>query len=140
MKKILMVALLLTTACRPEKPKPVDIEPGDICSSCKMAISQKRYAAEFIDREGTAVKFDDIGCMFRFVKARALKDSVEAWFVMDYRAQHWMPAENATYVRSAALPSPMGSGLIALENRAYAEEYSQKYRGKILTFEDLGKQ
>jgi copper chaperone NosL len=65
---------------------------------------------------------------------------VEAWFVVDYRTQRWLPAENATYVKSASLPSPMGSGLIALENRADAEEYSQKYRGRILTFGDLGKE
>jgi copper chaperone NosL len=91
-----MAAALLTTACEHEKPKPVDIEPGDMCSSCKMAISQKKYAAEFIDQDGRDVKFDDIGCMLRFVKERGLKDRVEAWFVMDYRAQHWLRAESAT--------------------------------------------
>jgi len=105
-----------------------------------MAISQKKYAAELVDHDGTAFKFDDIGCMFRFVKQRALKDKVEAWFVTDYRSQRWLPAENATYVKAAALPSPMGSGLIALANRADAEEYSQRYQGRILTFEDLERQ
>jgi len=135
-----MAALLLTTACGHEKPKAVDIEPGDMCSSCKMAISQKKYAAEFIDQDGKDLKFDDIGCMFRFVKERGLKDRVEAWFVMDYRSQHWLRAESATYVKSVSMPSPMGSGLIASENRVYAEECAKKYQGRILTFEDLAKE
>jgi len=127
----------MTTACTNEEPRPVDIDPGDICQSCKMAISQKKYAAEIVDKDGTVFKFDDVGCMFRFVRQRALKDKVEAWFVMDYRTQHWLQAENATYVRSESIPSPMGSGLIALESRADAEEYSQKVHGRILTFGEL---
>jgi len=102
-----------------------------------MAISQKKYAAEIVDKDGTAFKFDDLGCMFRFVRQRALKDTVEARFVTDYRSQRWLPAENATYVKSASLPSPMGSGLIALENRADAEEYSQRYHGRIVTLDEL---
>lgn len=135
-----MGALLLTTACAPEKPKPVDIDLGDMCQSCKMAISQKKYAAEFVDKDGAVFKFDDIGCMSRFVRQRGLEDKVEAWFVVDYRTQRWLQAENATYIKSASLPSPMGSGLIAVENRADAEEYAQKYQGQILTFGDLGKE
>jgi copper chaperone NosL len=135
-----MGALLLTTACAHEKPKPVDIDPGDMCQSCKMAISQKKYAAEFVDKDGAVFKFDDIGCMSRFVRHRGLEDKVEAWFVVDYRTQQWLQAENATYIKSASLPSPMGSGLIAVENRADAEEYAQKYQGQILTFGDLAKE
>lgn len=135
-----MGALLLTTACARETPKPVDIDPGDMCQSCKMAISQKKYAAEFVDKDGAVFKFDDIGCMSRFVRQRGLKDKVEAWFVVDYRTQHWLQAGNAMYVRSASIPSPMGSGLIALESRADAEEYSRKYHGQILAFDELGAQ
>jgi copper chaperone NosL len=69
-----------------------------------MAISQKKYAAELVDHDGTAFKFDDIGCMFRFVKQRALKDKVEAWFVTDYRSQRWLPAENATRRQRCRVP------------------------------------
>ena len=134
---MLVAPLLITVACTDEKPRPVDIDPGDMCQSCKMAISQKKYAAEIVDKDGTVFKFDDLGCMLRFVGQRARKDKVEAWFVMDYRTQHWLQAENATYVRSESIPSPMGSGLIALENRVDAEEYSQRYHGRIVTFDEL---
>ena len=78
--------------------------------------------------------------MTHYVRQRNLKDKVEAWFVVDYRTQNWLQAENATYVKSASIPSPMGSGLIAVENRADAEQYFQKYQGAILTFGDLWKE
>jgi len=139
-RRIFMGVLLLTTACAREKPKPVDIDPGDMCQSCKMAISQKKYAAELVDKDGAVFKFDDIGGMLRFVRQHSLNDKVVARFVVDYRTQHWLQAENATYIKSASLPSPMGSGLIALENRADVEEYSQKYQGDILAFGDLEKE
>ena len=132
-----MAVVLLTTACGQEKPKPVDIEPGDMCASCKMAISQKKYAAEFVDKEGTTFKFDDIGCMLRFVKVRGLEDRVEAYFVVDYGTQNWLDARSSAYVKSAALPSPMGSGLIAVKEKPQAEALAERYHGTILAFDDL---
>jgi len=126
-------------ACQSERPRPVDIEAGDMCSFCKMAISEKRYVAEFIDREGMVFKFDDIGCMVRFVNQRDLKDKIAVYFVTDYDNPNWLDAEHSSYVKSEAIPSPMASGLIAFKDRLRAEEFSRKYRGQVLTFDDLWK-
>ncbi|HWP48033.1 MAG TPA: nitrous oxide reductase accessory protein NosL [Candidatus Limnocylindrales bacterium] len=139
MKKILLILLLLIIliACQSQQLQPVDIEAGDMCSFCKMAISEKRYAAEFIDQDGTVFKFDDIGCMIRFIQERGLKDKIAVYFVTDYDNLKWLNAEPSSYVKSEAIPSPMASGLVAFKDRLKAEEFSRKYRGQILTFEDL---
>jgi len=108
-----------------------------MCASCKMAISQKKYAAEFVDKDGTAYKFDDIGCMLRFVKEHGVKGQVEAYFVGDYNTHSWLDARRATYVKSSALPSPMGSGLAAFKDRPEAEALAAKYQGRLLGFDDL---
>ena len=104
-----------------------------------MAISEKRYVAEFLDREGNAFKFDDIWCMLRYLEGQASRDKVQAYFVMDYNGQGWLEGVHAFYVKSPAFHSPMGSGLIALRDRAQAEDYSRKFKGQILTFDVLGR-
>jgi len=102
-----------------------------------MAISEKRYAAEFVDSEGQAFKFDDIGCMANFINARKNTTKVVAYFVMDFEERQWTKAEGAYYVRSAEVTAPMNGGLIAFKNPAKAQEAAAKYHGELIRFEDL---
>ncbi len=130
----------MSAACGTRPPRPVDIEAADVCAFCKMAISEKRFAAEVIDRDGTVFKLDDIGCMIRFIRERGLKDKVAAIFVSDYDDKSWLEAERASYVKSAEIQSPMASGLIALRNQSRAAEYCARYNGRLLTFDELQRQ
>lgn len=105
-----------------------------------MAISEKRYAAEFVDREGTVLKFDDIGCMLGFVGEQRGKEKGAAYFVTDYAGQGWIEAERAHYVKSEEIRSPMASGLAAFRDKAKAQETAGKFHGRMLTFGELWKQ
>jgi copper chaperone NosL len=104
-----------------------------------MAISQAAYAAEFVDKDGSVLKFDDIGCMVRYVREHDRKDAVAAFFVMDYNDKHWLAAQQATYVKSDRSPSPMASGLTAFREPAQAHDYAEKNKGQTLGFDDLWK-
>ncbi len=76
-EKVLIIALTAFAACRTGPPRPI-IEPSDMCSRCRMAISQNRYAAELVDRDGNVWKFDDIGCMVRYTRDHSLDRSCRA--------------------------------------------------------------
>ena len=91
---------------------PVDIEEGDMCSNCRMAISEKRYAAEIITAEETVLKFDDIGCMLRYQKTKGPIEAA-AIYVADSETKQWLTAGDAFFVRSATVKTPMGSGIVA---------------------------
>jgi copper chaperone NosL len=54
---------LSLAACGNAASEPVDLAEEDMCAFCKMAISERRYAAEFLNRDGDAFKFDDVGCL-----------------------------------------------------------------------------
>lgn len=110
-----------------------------MCARCKMAISEKRYAAEVIDRDGNALKFDDIGCMTSYVADRVLRDTAAALFVMDYESRQWLEAAAAHYVKSEEIRSPMASGWIALRERSKAEEFAVRFHGRTMSFDDLWK-
>ena len=101
-----------------------------------MAISEKQYAAELIDGEGQAFKFDDIGCMLNFMKKRSINASA-FFFVMDFDRRQWVKADSAYYVRSSELTTPMNGGIIAFTDQSKAQEAAAKYHGKFLSFKEL---
>jgi nitrous oxide reductase accessory protein NosL len=131
-----LAVVLAGTACETPSPQPVEIDAADICAQCKMAISERRYAAELADADGI-VKFDNVDCMVRYALARNLKEKATAWFVMDSNGKNWLDARQALLVRSASIPGPMGNGVLAERDHAAADELSRRFSGQILRFDDL---
>lgn len=133
----LICLLFLVANCQKQAIAPVALAPEDMCSYCKMAISEKQYAAELIDSDGQASKFDDIGCMANFIKTKKNTEKSVAYFVMDFNERQWIKAEDAYYVRSSELSTPMNGGLIAFKTEAKAQEAAAKFHGKLLRFKDI---
>lgn len=133
----LIVAVAVLASCQKQTVEPVALAPNDMCAYCKMAISEKRYAAEFMDSEGQTFKFDEIGCMINFIKEKKNATKVTTYFVMDFDERQWIKADDAHYVSSSELATPMSGGIIAFKNESKAEEAISKYHGKLIRFEDL---
>jgi len=133
----LICLLLIATGCGNRLPWPAEIDTSDMCAQCKMAISEKRYAAEMTDREGNVIKFDNIDCMVRYAAAHGLKDKAAAWFVMDSDGKEWLDAHQAFLVKSTSIPGPMGSGVLAVRDSAAADDLAHRFSGQVLRFEDL---
>ena len=102
-----------------------------------MAISEKRYAAEAVDGEGSAYKFDNAACMARFVREHGLQSRVAAYYIADYRTRAWLDARRASYAKSAEIPSPMASGIAAFSDEAEAQRFAAARRGQTIAFEAL---
>jgi copper chaperone NosL len=132
-----IVGVAVFANCQKRTVEPVAIAPEDMCSYCKMAISEKQYAAELIDGEGQPSKFDDIGCLLNFIKKRSVSVSAASFFVMDFDQRQWIKAESAYYVRSSELTTPMNGAIIAFKNQSTAQEAAGKYHGKLLRFKEL---
>ena len=104
-----------------------------------MAISEKRCAAEFIDKEGTPFKFDEIGCMRRYISELQVKATVAATFVADFETKEWVRAEDAHYVHSEEFKTPMGGGILAFKDRSGAESALAVHHGELMRFAELFK-
>jgi len=133
----LICLLFLIANCQKQAVTPVALAPEDMCSYCKMAISEKQYAAELVDSDGQAFKFDDIGCMANFIRTKKNTAKPVAYFVMDFNERQWIKAEDASYVRSSELRTPMNGGLIAFKTEAKAQEAATKFHGKLLRFKEI---
>jgi copper chaperone NosL len=128
------VLLLVSMACQADQ-RPQAIEPHDVCASCRMAISQPQYAAQVVDKDGNAYKFDDIGCMQRYLRDHNLPQ--RRVYVMDYANQQWLSAESAVFVKSDAIESPMASGMAAFREQSAAQQFLKNSSGQMMAFSEL---
>lgn len=114
MKSSIPVVFLIMAAvagCSKSAVKPVDIFPEDMCSHCRMSVSNQAFAAEIITENGEALKFDDIGCMEEFTR-NSHDIKMAGAFVKDYETKEWLQLEKSTIVVTG-IATPMGSGKIA---------------------------
>lgn len=132
-----IIGVAVFANCQKRKVEPVALAPEDMCSHCKMAISEKQYAAELIDSDGQAFKFDDIGCLVNFIKKGSINLTGASLFVMDFNQRQWVNADNAYYVRSSEITTPMNGGIVAFKEQAKAQEAAGKYHGKLLRLKEL---
>jgi len=133
MKLALLIVFILAFSCRDNpEGRPVKIYYGeDICEKCKMIISEKDFAAQYQLSGGKTVKFDDLGCMFHYMDGEE-KALISAVYVMDYDSKAWIDGENAYYVWTENISTPMGHGIVALRDSQEAKEHANKEKGKYL--------
>ena len=91
MKPILVLAGLiaagLLAGCRPvDLSRPPAVRFGEeACASCRMIISDERFAAALVTATGEILKFDDIGCLIRQEADQARPEVV--YWVRNFQGQ-----------------------------------------------------
>lgn len=128
---------LLCIGCGNAELRPIEIMSEDMCSFCKMAISEKRFASELLTQDGEVFKFDDIGCMLRFRKSHGHPESVVATFVVDYDTREWIKSEEAYFVKSTVFKTPMGGNVVAFKTGASAAAAVDRTQGVSLRYAAL---
>jgi copper chaperone NosL len=132
----LFIVLAACSAASGE-PQPPEIHYGeDICDACGMLISDAKFAAATVEEDGTALKFDDIGDLVSYYAAHP-GAKVKAFFVHDYPSETWLRAENAYFIKSDQIQTPMAHGIAAYADRATAEAAAQKFGVPVMTFDEL---
>jgi copper chaperone NosL len=135
-KALLFLFLILSLLSCSKEIKPEEIEPHDICYLCKMAISQLEFATEIVTPDGEVYKFDDIGCMIEFSKMRDLpKGSV--MFVRDFYTKEWVKIQEAYFVRSEKIQTPMNYFVVTFKARGTLDKFIKEYGGEEFPYEQL---
>lgn len=135
---LLLGFLWVASGCQTGPPldKAPEISYGkDVCDQCGMIISEPRFAASYITRQGEAHRFDDIGDMLVYNARR--REDVAVFWVHDYETEEWLRAENAYFVLDKGYITPMGHGLIAAKDRARAEALVKGGQREVLSFEAI---
>jgi copper chaperone NosL len=132
------IIVLALAACQSNKLEPAALSPEDMCTNCKMAISDKQFAAQYLTNDGDAIKFDDLGCLVHFLATQPQKRAdIAAFFVADYETRQWLKAEAAFYVHSEKFQTPMQGGLAAFGTPQQAEAASNAKQGRLLNWQEV---
>ncbi len=125
--------LLLWSSCTGTEPQPIPYGRGE-CALCRMSLSDRRYGAEIVTQKGKVYFFDDVNCMVRFEEGRGMDaGEIAGRWVADFvQAGRLIAIEQAVFVHSPALRTPMASQVAAFADRAAAEKAAVESSGKVL--------
>jgi len=101
-----------------------------------MVISDFQYAAEIVEKRKVH-KFDDIGCMLAYAQTNNLNYEKARFWVMDFNSTTWIKGEEAHFVISQEIHTPMGHGIIAFKDLIKAKEFADKTGGEVMQFESV---
>lgn len=133
---ILIGFLMLSCQSSAQLDRPPDIRYGeDACDKCRMIISEARFAAAYVTRQGEVRRFDDIGDMMQYYREHA--EEVAVFWVHDFETEEWLRADQAFFVISAGIHTPMGHGIIAVSEKGRADQVAITAQGKVLTWSEL---
>lgn len=140
MKKIIIIMAVILFSCKPE---PEAIHYGtEACHTCKMTLMDKKFGAELVTAKGKVYKFDDLNCMVGFFNSGYLSDqTIQYKLVIDYsQPEKLISAEEAFYLKSDHVRSPMASGIAAFETHDTLQKYKAELNGIELTWGELSTQ
>ena len=117
-----MIAAILFLACT-NIDRPADLVYDHVaCDSCGMVVSDARFAAQLVTRDGERTQFDDPACLFHYVEDHA-PAIAHAWFHDSTHADDpnaWLDWQQVAFVEQAGAPMdggiaavPIGAGTIS---------------------------
>lgn len=117
---------------------PVPIEYGkDQCVFCNMNIVDKAHAAQHVSEKGKQFKYDAVECLIRYVVRNDIMDAKHI-LVADYsNPGDMIDANNAFYIISDNIKSPMGANLSAVSSETVAEQIVKEKGGKIFDWPSI---
>jgi hypothetical protein len=107
-----------------------------------MTTVQPGYAAELVLRTGKVYVFDDPGCLAAFVREGTVEaGAVHSMWVNDFLSPEAPPlrVEEAVFLRSDSLRTPMNHGFAALRPGARADSLTAALGGTLVAWEDVVK-
>ncbi len=129
------VTLISVLSCS-KQPKAIDYG-NDGCHFCKMTIVDKIHASELITDKGKVYKFDATECMMDYLKDNPELDTFALLSNHFEKAGSFIKVEDATFLISKNLPSPMGANLTAFESLEKAKEIQSEKGGKLYKWTEL---
>ncbi|HDR4419923.1 TPA: nitrous oxide reductase accessory protein NosL [Bacillus cereus] len=137
MLAICLFFVVTIVGCGKKQAEAVAIdEKHDKCDICQIGVMDNQFATEVILENGKALKFDDIGCMYKWMEINPGEKTKEK-FVRDYDSKEWISLEDATYVYDKTITTPMAYNVISFENKKDAESFVSNYKGKVLSYKEL---
>ena len=134
--RFLVLIPIFLFACKAE-PEPL-LYNKDTCESCKMTLVDKKFGAEIVTKKGKVFKFDDANCMINFLNNNLDDREIAFKLIVDYtQPEKLIEANEAFYLKSDTIHSPMNSQVAAFESYPTLEAYKKKWRAIYMSWGEL---
>lgn len=132
---LLALTFLVSLVSCSVSDKPVPVKAGtDECTACKMVITDAKFACEIITAKGRFMKFDDVSCLFNYIKKQDISmESILKIYVADYaQSDQMIDIKEASLVMGADIHSPMNGGVAAFASKESATEFAEQGKATLL--------
>lgn len=135
---IVMLLSVVLAACGAGSNEggPPDIQYGrDICVQCAMIINEEKFAAAYTLDDGTEKSFDDVGGLVLHQRATGDTLNLESTWVHDYETVEWVDVENAYFVATLSVSTPMGHSILSFSDEARAQAFASSVGGEVVLWD-----
>jgi copper chaperone NosL len=131
-----LIVIILFCSCT-VKVSPIEYGT-DNCDFCQMGIVDNKHASQLVTEKGKNFKFDAIECMISYINENQKKQSYSHILVSDIQKPgELISANNAYFIVSQNIPSPMGAFLSATKTKQDAESITTKHSGKVFSYQEI---
>jgi copper chaperone NosL len=132
---VLLLPFVMAVSCK-ISPKPI-VYGTDGCHYCSMTIVDRQHAAQLVTKKGKTFKFDAIECMLNYMKE--IDTGTVALYLCNYYSEpgEFISSEEATYLISDNIPSPMGEFLTAFDSEESANMAEEENGGVLYSWTEL---
>lgn len=132
-------AILMIPGCeRQTADAPPSVRLGDsVCAECNMIISDERWATATVvegPRGPEPRLFDDFSCQVNHEVEHPDLMIVARWS-HSHATSEWVRTEEASFLMSPNLRTPMGSGVAAFASMSELETATAELTGEVMTFD-----
>ncbi|MDP2957083.1 MAG: nitrous oxide reductase accessory protein NosL [Longimicrobiales bacterium] len=132
-----LAASLPLSACAEPQPRAF-VYGTDSCEACLMALADEGHPAQLVTRTGRVYVFDSIECLAAYVGGMDDPGEVHSLWVTDFsNPPDLVRAEEALFMVSENLPSPMGVGLTAFDRGEDRDGAVNAFGGKPLDWDGV---
>jgi copper chaperone NosL len=117
--------------------KSIFIDYGKVdCDYCKMKIMDSKFGVLIFNEKGRKFQFDDINCFHRYEEESKFK-SQETYVSCKNEPGKLVPIENAYFIQSEMLKTPMASGFAAYSNKEAASIDAATFQVSVLNWKQI---
>ncbi len=132
-----LAAALPLSSCAGPRPRAFAYGT-DTCEACLMGLADEGHAAQLVTRTGRSYVFDSIECLAAYLRGMDDPEAVHSLWVTDFsNPPDLVRAEEALFMVSESLSSPMGVGLTAFGRAADRDGALTTFDGEPLDWEGV---
>lgn len=133
---MLLSVVLAACGAGSDASGPPDIQYGrDVCVQCGMIINEEKFAAAYTLDDGTEKSFDDVGGLVLHQRETGDSLNLDNTWVHDYETVEWVDVQNAYFVATLSVSTPMGHSILSFSDEERAQAFASSVGGEVVLWD-----